>query len=204
MEWRFKQVVKINVLESTAFHLWNLFIFQKLSLIIKKDQKNCKCSPILIFIEGSLSLLGLQFSVVRNVTILTKSHKPNLRLRVFSEWLCHCCCLVVVMSTYHYGHISQSSQVTGPLFENVFIWSCLCLFHCSLVIQFMSPHQMSQRSQVSGAALSGCFLNCLCCCLMSISLVLSFFYSSQRHSVITVALNCYYIINATYFTIFTS
>ena len=81
-------------------------------------------------------------------------------------------------------HISQSSQVSGPLFQNAFIWSCLCLCHCSLVDQFMLPRQMSQRSQVSGSALSGCFFNCLCCCLMSMSLGLSFFPipTSQCHN----------------------
>ena len=85
MEWNFKQVVKINVRESAAFHLWNFFIFKKWSFISKTDCKNCECWP--------MCLLGLNLSQGWFVSLyLGRSSYASNQVSCFLKCCCRCQC----------------------------------------------------------------------------------------------------------------
>ena len=49
--------------------IWKLVSLQKICL---KCHKNCECFPLSVFIEGSLWILKLLFSIVRNVIRVSK------------------------------------------------------------------------------------------------------------------------------------
>ena len=73
-----------------------------------------------LFIQGSLWMLSLLYSIVRNVISVSKvTSLQDFSLRMFFN--CHCVCL------FH----------------------CICLCHCLFVGQVMSPHHSDQKSQFS-------------------------------------------------------
>ena len=94
-------------------------------------------SWIKLLIEGLPWMLGLLFSIVRNLISVSKvTSLWDHSFRLFSQFLCFCDCLCLGI--------------------------CLCLYHCLFVGWVMSPHhpnQMSQRTQVSGVAIWGWYLD---------------------------------------------